>query len=566
MAYSAGSSGMGGAWDSGAHGTSRWMTPEEANAIALFDQRPDFSSIFLGLSSQNQCAYLNRQGHVLVLAPPRSGKGIGFVVPNLYSYGGSMIVTDPKGENAAQTAEYRSKWQNVIVLDPTEKLASYDLDQTIPTHAFNPLSVFDHANYVEAVEDIERIADALLVPRDGEREPHWRDGACMYVKAILTYLVFFMPVDQRNLIVLSRLASGLELPVDDLYLALTHNDHPDPVMRDVIAKSGAWWSRVNPKERASFVSIALRSLAWLNSPVWHKHLTRSDFHPYDLKAGKTTVYIVCPFDKLEDYSPWFRLVLSSCIVAVLRGPNRSTVPTLFMLDEYAATIGRLAALEQAIPYIEGTGGRFAMIFQSLSQMQKLWPEPEYHGIFASAGAHIFFNTSDEFTSRYVSTYMGKYGAMTLSGGSVGYVQRDLLTPDEVRTLPETDQIVFIRGFRPAWMPKFNVLQNPMVKLLKPNPTYKLASHQRQALKAPAPSTILDAAPAIARAKDQQPSLSLNNVARELAAKFPDKDLRPEGQFLGYDEPWMNPETGKTEIIFRPVVLIDLLNQLAKKQS
>lgn len=528
------------------------MTPEEAAQLSFYQQNESKDSILLGKNSKGHPAFLNRQGHILVLAPPRSGKGIGFVVPNLICYGGSMVVTDPKGENAAMTYACRRAWQNVVVLDPTNKLASYGITPPIPTNSYNPLSVLDNASYVEVVDDIERIADALLVTK-GDGEQHWRDGARAFLKGLLTYLAFFVGSDERNLVKLSRLANGLDVLHDDVFAALTHNPHHDPVMRDVIAKSGSWWDKINPKERASFVSVALRSLNWLNSPVWHDHLTKSDFHPHDLKAGKTTVYIVCPFEKLEDYSPWFRLVLSSCIVAVLRAPKRSPIPTLFMLDEYAATIGRLECLEHSIPYIEGMGGRFAMIFQTLSQMQKLWPDPEYHGIFASAGAHIFFNTNDKFTSQYISEYIGKYGAMVPSGGSSGFVQRDLLTPDEVRTLPPEDQIVFVRGYRPAWLSKFNVLQSEIKKFTQPNPTYFVLPEQPKALGNSGP--LLSASEAIAKAKDQPVrEISLQRVKDVLKTTYPGIDeFRIENEFIGFDQKFRNPSTGVIEAVFVPIM-------------
>jgi type IV secretion system protein VirD4 len=451
----------------------------------------------------------------------------------------------------------------VVILDPTKKLESYEIQPPIPTHRFNPLAVFDNSNYVAVVDDIERIADALLVAKEGEKEQHWRDGARSYLKSMLTYLVFFMHPEQHNLVVLSRLASGLETPIDDIFIALTHNMHPDRIMEDVIARSGAWWDKVNPKERASFVSVALRSLSWLNSPVWHEHLTGSDFHPYDLKAGKTTVYIVCPFEKLEDYSPWFRLVLSSCIVGVLRAPKRSAIPTLFMLDEYAATIGRLAALEHSIPYMEGVGGRYAMVFQYLSQMTKLWPNNEHHGIFASAGAHVFFNVGDQFTSEYVSTYMGKYGAMAPGAGGMSMVQRDLLMPDEVRRHPENDMIAFVRGFRPAWLGKLNIRQHrEFTGRHDPNPAYfVLPEKPKQALGVGAAAgPMLSAAAAIAKAKSA-PKISAPAVAAAIAAKYPDKKMRFDEDLYGYDEPWLNPSTGKTEILFMPVMHASLLDML-----
>lgn len=575
MSITTGSSGYGGGLDTGAHGTARWMTPAEAEEVDLYtyhprpsakptDEEDPVTSIVLGQNGKGKLCFLNRQGHVLVLAPPRSGKGVGFVQSNLIGYQGSMVVTDPKGENAAVSYLHRQRalGQNVVVLDPTGKLASYGTQPPIPTHAFNPLAAFDDADYAKVVDDIGLVADALLVAKEGEKEQHWRDGARSFLTAMLTYLVFFEADDRRNLIVLSRLANNLEAPHDEIFAALKHNRHPDPDMRDVIAKIGGWWDEVNTKERASFVSVALRSLAWLNTPVWRAHLSRSDFHPYDLKKGKTTVYVVCPFDKLEQYSPWFRLVLSCCIVAVIRAPNRSVRPTLFMLDEYAATIGRLAVLEQAIPFIEGVGGRFAMIFQYLSQMHTLWPDPAYHGIFASAGAHVFFNANDKYTSGYVSDYIGKYGAAAHGPGGVTFVQRDRLTPDEVRTLPADDQIVFLRGYRPAWLSKLDVRRHREFEgRLLPNPAYAV----RKSLDGPGaaasrPRTRLSASEAIERGRSLA-DVSIREVSAAIQARFPGKRVYRKEEFYGYDEPSFDPETGRTETVFMPVMHTGILEAL-----
>lgn len=574
MSITTGSSGYGGGFDSGAHGTARWMSAEEAAAVDLYtyhprppipDEPPDpIASIVLGQDSRGRLCFLNRQGHVLVLAPPRTGKGVGFVQSNLAMYAGSMVVTDPKGENAAVSYKYRQGafgGQNVVVLDPTGKLASYGIDPPVPTHAFNPLLAFDNADYVQVIDDIGLMVDALLVPAENEKEPHWRDGAQSFLTGILTYMTFFEETNRRNLPMLSRFANGLEVTHDELFTILRYNDHPDPAMRDVIARTGAWWENVNPKERASFVSVALRSLAWLNTPVWQDHLTRSDFHPYDLKKGRTTVYIVCPFDKLEQYSAWFRLVLSCCIVAVIRAPKKSPRPTLFMLDEYAATIGRLAMLERSIPFIEGVGGRFAMIFQYLSQMNTLWPDPDFHGKFASAGAHVFFNVNDAYTSNYISQYIGKYGAESHGAGGISHVARDRLTPDEVRALPENDQIVFLRNHRPAWLGKLNVRRHKKFEgRLLDNPTYDV---QPDAIEAGEETrrtrTVLSAD--AARLRKGGDIVVNDNAFVMLVKKYPEKDLRFRDDLLGYDETERNPTTGLVETFFMPVAhrsVLDLL--------
>ena len=47
--------------------------------------------------------------HTVTVANSRGHKGVSAIIPTLIKYKGSTIVIDPKGENAAITAEYRAK-------------------------------------------------------------------------------------------------------------------------------------------------------------------------------------------------------------------------------------------------------------------------------------------------------------------------------------------------------------------------------------------------------------------------------------------------------------------------
>ena len=45
--------------------------------------------------------------HLCTVAPTRSGKGVGVIIPNLLTYEGPVVVFDPKGENYQVTARRR---------------------------------------------------------------------------------------------------------------------------------------------------------------------------------------------------------------------------------------------------------------------------------------------------------------------------------------------------------------------------------------------------------------------------------------------------------------------------
>nr|WP_255612209.1 type IV secretory system conjugative DNA transfer family protein [Ruegeria sp. SCSIO 43209] len=71
--------------------------------------------------------------HVMMVAPTRAGKGVGFVIPNLLSFAGSVVVLDVKGENFEKTARLRA-------LNGDEVYRFSPFDWANATHRYNPLA------------------------------------------------------------------------------------------------------------------------------------------------------------------------------------------------------------------------------------------------------------------------------------------------------------------------------------------------------------------------------------------------------------------------------------------
>ena len=59
--------------------------------------------------------------HIIGIAPSRSGKGVGLVLPTLFTWPHSTVVHDIKGENWSLSSGYRQKHLNNVVIkfDPT---------------------------------------------------------------------------------------------------------------------------------------------------------------------------------------------------------------------------------------------------------------------------------------------------------------------------------------------------------------------------------------------------------------------------------------------------------------
>ena len=114
----------------------------------------------------------------MVFAPQGAGKGVGIVVPNLLTYRGSVICTDPKGENRAITGRQREQFGAVYCLDVA------DPDRS---HRFNPMDAIRRDDLV-AVDDCRRLAELLMPKEAGDEDDHWRRRSVSILTGFLLYV------------------------------------------------------------------------------------------------------------------------------------------------------------------------------------------------------------------------------------------------------------------------------------------------------------------------------------------------------------------------------------------
>lgn len=131
---------------SGSHGSARW-----GDAATLVGT----TGLLIGRDRRSKVMRYPGDGHLLTVAPTRSGKGISVVIPNLLSYNGPLVVTDPKGENYAVTgARRRAMGPPVHAFDPFNVAGG--------RAAYNPLDLID-VERDSANDNAWRLADMLVV-------------------------------------------------------------------------------------------------------------------------------------------------------------------------------------------------------------------------------------------------------------------------------------------------------------------------------------------------------------------------------------------------------------------
>ncbi len=439
------------------HGSARWGEP-----ATLMGTR----GVLIGKSDAELLRF-DGEGHILTIAPTRSGKGVSCVIPNLLEYPGSALVTDPKGENYAVTAGWRRRaGQDVHALDP--------FDVVDGLAAYNPLDLVD-VTTPDAVDDARMLADMLVVSdgKDAGDQSFWNEEA----RGLLTGLILHAASSPRpELRTLTEVRDLLTQPPDAFQSVLKAMSKSSSA-NGLVARAAARISQKADRERSGVISTAQSHTHFLDSPRMQRVLGTSTFTFQSLKTDPTTIYLVLPTDRIDGYARWLRLMIACGLLAVTRARGQPKDRVLFLLDEFAH-LRRMHPVQRDIGLAGGFGVRFWLILQDLSQLRGTYGET-WQTFLANVDLLQAFGTSDWDTAEYLSKMTGEATIQVSSenrssgvsrgrssqrqqgaGWSTSEIGRRLLFPDEVRRLPRDQQLLFAKATAPMLTERINYLADP----------------------------------------------------------------------------------------------------------
>lgn len=465
------------------YGSAYFMTPEQIIGAGiglstdgflgrLSASKMDF--LLLGhLSHKKKDAYtiLDGDGHILTIAPTRSGKGVSAVIPNLLFYSGSMVVNDIKGENYAVTAEWRRQLGQRVL-----KFAPFDDD----TDFWNPFDLVEEGD--EAWEDVRTFADLLIVDRGGQEE-FWNNEARSFVSGVMLYMVSELPEEERTM---WQLRHFLTLDSVDLELFLREKMLESESVQ--VQRAATTYLQADQKVQAGILSTINSHMSIWDSPRLQKMMAKNSYRLPRMLLEPMTVYFSIPPGKLESYAPVVRLFMGSLIKHFSGYDGRLDQSVLFMLDEFPA-LGRMKVLEEGVTYMAGYGINFWMFAQDLKQLAAVYGD-RADSIISNCVVKQFFGAADIETAKFISLMCGETtspsisysnenglsvnnGSVTVSSGA-----RPLMTPNEVMNLPENSQLLFYRGQQVVTAVKFNYLEDDLFRdkdrspIFAPNPFHR----------------------------------------------------------------------------------------------
>jgi type IV secretion system protein VirD4 len=498
---------------SNSHGTAEWGSgdqfrqPKKDLARMRRESGKGNGGLLIGRHADGSLLWYGGASHVLTMAPTRSGKGVGSVVPNLLTYPGSVLVTDVKGENYFITHRQRQEsfGQTIYVLDPFEVTV-----QNGVRHAnlarFNPLRMIETLGPRAhmARDDAQAIAEALILEGSGDNK-HWSDEARTALTGFMLYICYkfdqgaedLFPVETpygRDLMTLRYFTTRGEEQFERILSDMAECGHAQ------VEQVAATMRQKDSRERSGVISSMQAQLSFLDSPAMAtvladrihgvpNPLREADLFSIKKRGAEMTVYMVIPPSFLESHAGWLRMLIICTNNIITRTSAAPKHRILFLLDEFA-NLGKMEPVRRGISLVGGYGVAFWLIVQDLSQVEAVY-EKGWGTMFANTDVKQLFGTNDLRTAKEVSELSGdatvysdsgSSGAssdptgMSRKGKNVGDSAsekgRKLLLPDEVLRMDPRAQLLLVRGSNPMLLEKLNYLEMPELQnLYDPNPMY-----------------------------------------------------------------------------------------------
>ena len=457
------------------HGSARWGSPGAVNR--KYADKPSTrnrlltQNVAIGLDGRKHRRNLN----TLVVGGSGSGKTRHYAKINAMQANTSFIILDPKGEILRDTGGLlAAKGYDIKVLD----LINMD-----KSHCYNPFVYLHSDGSSDDDSRIQKLATNLFqntTPKDSKSSDHfWDDTASMLLKALMCYLHYEAPPEERNFPMLMEMLRSGEVreededfrsPLDELFdrLEMKNPDHIAlKYYRDYHQGSGKTLKSIQITLSSRLEKFNLDSLAGI---------TKTDeLNLRQLGEKKTALFAVIP-DSDTSYNFMVGMLYTQIFqeleyLADNVYHGRLPVHVHFIMDEFA-NCALPSEFDKTVSVIRSREISVSIILQNLAQLKKLF-EKEWESIVGNCDELLYLGGNEQSTHEYISKLLGKetistntYGQSRGRNGSYTtnwqLSGRELMTPDEVRMLDNRYALLFIRGEHPIMDLKYDIMKHPYI--------------------------------------------------------------------------------------------------------
>ena len=430
------------------YGSADWASEEDISRAKLRSNH----GILLGKDS---LGYYVADGfqHALLFAPTGSGKGVGFVIPNMLFWEHSAIVHDIKLENHQLTSGWRAKQGQDVFVWPGQM-----------------------------VDDVQKIANLVMPEKD-----FWNNEA----RSLFLGVVLYLLADDTKVKSFGEVVRTMRSDNVTYNLAVVLDTLGDAIHPVAYMNIAAFLQKAD-KERSGVISTMNSSLELWANPLIDAATASSDFNIMDFKRKKTTIYVGLTPDNIQRLQRLMQIFYQQATEFLSRkipDPKDEPYGVMFMMDEFP-TLGKMDQFKSGIAYFRGYKMRLFLIVQDTQQLKGIYEDAGMNSFLSNSTFRITFAANNYETANLISQLCGNKTVDQTSYNkplffdlnistrtqNVSKVQRALLLPQEVIQMPADDQIVLIESFPPIKSKKIKYYEDKFFtgRLLPPTfiPTQK----------------------------------------------------------------------------------------------
>lgn len=453
------------------YGTAKFITPQLLNTAIMEKSNPENNRIYsrnVRMSINTGITGLNN--NIVILGASGTGKTYKWVKPNISQMNSSLIITDPKSEilrSMGGMLERNGYDVKVINLIDMEK-----------SHHYNPF------NYIRKEQDVVKLITNLMAnttPKDaGPKDPFWDQSEGMFLQALFFYVWMEMPPAKRNMRSVMDLLAEAKVPGKDeksdldVRMAILAEMSPLGEKHPAVRQYNKCMRGAGDTVRSIIISANSRLAKFENEQLLNL-MSKDDMNIADIGNGKhgdgktkTALFCVIP-----DSDKSYNFVIGMLYTQIFQelyyqaddvhdGPL--PIHVTFLLDEFA-NVPLPDDFTSLISTMRGRNISSIVIIQNLVQLKVIFKDA-WESVTGNCDTTIYLGGNEQSTHEYISKLLGKTTiekrSMGLTRGRQGsssqnydVIQRDLMTPDEVRMLDNKKCIVIVRGLNPVIDDKYH---------------------------------------------------------------------------------------------------------------